>query len=362
MKFRISALTMGIALGGLAWTGYAVAANSSDARSALAKQDGDADQSKQLEEVFQAAEKSYSLLKSGDTRLTYSFNYSNTRDARIDFANATGTNGTEVVTNFVRNTTDHTFTNTFSFDYGIWDNLTFSVRIPLVAKYSENKSVAAGSYISKEKTVYGVGDIGLSLRWQPFEVRPGRPSLTLNSSFNLKTGESPYEINPDKDLSTGSGYFSLGFGASLSHVLDPVVLFGSVGYNINFEETGLNQYQGDPTNRNLNPNQDTLTLSSVNPGDSYSMNMGFAYSLSYDVSMSASYQMSYSRESVFTFKDGRSVDAPSSTSGIINMSLGLRMSPTYIVNINAGFGLTEDSPDILLGFSLPLDLEGLKAE
>jgi hypothetical protein len=28
--------------------------------------------------------------------------------------------------------------------------------------------------------------------------------------------------------------------------------------------------------------------------------------------------------------------------------------------VNTGFGLTEDSPDMVLGFSMPLDISGLK--
>ena len=43
------------------------------AREALAKQEGDEDASQQLEEVFQAAEKNYSLQKKGSHSLNYSF-------------------------------------------------------------------------------------------------------------------------------------------------------------------------------------------------------------------------------------------------------------------------------------------------
>ena len=346
---------------GLLTAGSLQAASTDKAREALGKSNEDASQEKQLEEVFQAAEKSYSLLKSGDTRLTYSFDYSNFRDSRIDFVQAAGENSTTLVNNFVENSSENTFTNTFSFDYGIWDNVTLSVRIPLVAKYSDIKALEGRAYRNSEKEAYGLGDVSLSLRYQPFETKPGRPSLTLYSSLGTKTGDSPYEINLAKDLPTGSGYYSLGFGANMSHVLDPVVLFGSVGYTFNLPVTGIDQFRG-PQDQAVGRNQDEFILDKVDPGNSYNMSMGFAYSLSYDVSMSASYQMSYSESSKFEFNDGRKVDSATSTSGVVNMSLGLRLSPSYIVNVNAGFGLTEDSPDILLGFSLPLDLDGLKAE
>ncbi|CAM3531389.1 transporter [Parendozoicomonas haliclonae] len=360
MKFyRISTCILSAGL--LAATQVYGSSSTDDARAALGQQENDTSQEKQLEEVFQAAEKSYSLLKSGDTRLTYSFDYSNFRDSRIDFVQAAGENDTTIVTNFVENSSENSFTNTFSFDYGIWDNLTLSARIPLVAKYSDIKALEGRTYRNKDKTAYGLGDVSLSLRWQPFEVKPGRPSLTLYSSFSTKTGDSPYEMNLAKDIPTGSGYYSLGVGANMSHVLDPVVLFGSVGYTYNFKETGLDQFRG-PQDQQVGSAQDEFVLDAVKPGNSYNMNMGFAYSLSYDVSMSASYQVSYTEPSEFKFKTGREVESAASTSGVVNLSLGLRASPTYIVNVNAGFGLTEDSPDILLGFSLPLDLDGLKDE
>ena len=46
--------------------------------------------------------------------------------------------------------------------------------------------------------------------------------------------------------------------------------------------------------------------------------------------------------------------------GIMNFALGVRVSPKTIANVNVGFGMTELSPDILLGLSLPIDIEGAK--
>ena len=94
--------------------------NVDQAREALAKQAGDEDASRQLEEVFQAAEKSYSLQKKGSHSLNYSFDYSYTADQRLDL---------EITGGSVRNldvvpSATHNFTNAFSYDYGLLDNLT----------------------------------------------------------------------------------------------------------------------------------------------------------------------------------------------------------------------------------------------
>ncbi|KAF1052739.1 MAG: hypothetical protein GAK43_01764 [Stenotrophomonas maltophilia] len=301
------------------------------ARDALAKKDGDADSSKALEEVFQASEKSYTLLKKGERQLTYGLDYSMMKDTRIQQVKT----GDSVYSVLATSEAQHTFTNSFTFDYGIWDNLTFSLRLPFVAKYDTERDIHA----------YSLGDISATLRWQPWASVRGRPVTTLYATLGLPTGDSPFDMNPDDDVSTGNGYYSLGVGANVSYVIDPVVLFGSAGYTYNNKVDSIHQTQYGQE------------LQKVVPGDTLNFSMGMAYALSYDVSLATSYQM----KSRYHFAD-QSVESAAQTSAIMNFSLGLRTSPDYIVNINAGFGLTEDSPDVLLGVSLPLDIKGLKPQ
>ncbi len=306
-----------------------------DARQALTKKDDDADSAKALEEVFQAAEQSYTLLKKGERTLTYGVDYSLVRDTMIE----TVQRGTDSYSVIGQSEAQHTFTNSFTFDYGVWDNMTFSVRPPLVAKFDTERDMNA----------YSLGDISASLRYQPWASIAGKPVTTLYATLGLPTGDSPYEMNIDDDLSTGSGFYSLGFGSNMSYVVDPVVLFGSLGYTINFADTDISQVRGG------------RLLNKVEPGDTISASMGFAYALSYDVSLSASYQMAYTLADKYYFQD-QTVEGTEQTSAVMNFSLGLRTAPDYIVNVNAGFGMTEDSPDVLLGVSVPLDIKGLKAE
>ncbi|MCP5160518.1 MAG: transporter [Hahellaceae bacterium] len=304
------------------------------ARDALAKQEGDADSAKQLEEVFQAAEKNYSLLKKGGTSLTYSFDYSYFGDQRLDI---------EIVNSSVRNldvtpSASHTFTNTFSIDYGLLDNVTLSARIPFSSKYDTQSELSNND----------LGDVSLSLRWQPIPYVPGKVSYTVFGSFKTKTGVSPYEINVNRALASGSGYYSASAGLSASKVLDPVVLFGSTSFSYAFEEDGLNQVRG------------ARLLRSVTPGFSVSFSGGFSYSLSYDVSMSASFQLSYSDQTELLFQGGDKAVAQDQVSSLVNVSLGTRVSEKTIINTNFGFGLTEDSPDVLIGVSMPINIAGLK--
>jgi hypothetical protein len=348
VKLHLSLLLIALSAMG---TSLVQADDVSQARDALTKQASDADTEKALEEVFEAAESSYSLLKQGNFGLNYSFDYSYYGDQRLNLimspqldANGDPTGPSDIVSADVSPSASHTFTNSFSLDYGLLDNLTIGGRLPLVAKFDTEEDL----------TNFAMGDLSATVRWQPWGIVPGTISKTLFGSLKLKTADSPYEIDPNKNLATGSGYYSISGGGSVSKVLDPVVLFGSGTYAYNIPETDLNQVRGD------------AILREVHPGSSLSGSMGFAYSLSYDVSLSVSFQASYNDATKFEFvmvrgnqKMNRTVG--SQVTGIMNFALGVRISPKTITNINVGFGMTESAPDFMVGFSMPIDFEGIKA-
>lgn len=303
------------------------------AREALTRNEDDADSAKQLEEVFQAAEKNYSLLKKGEFSLTYSFDYSYFGDQRLDL---------DIDDNRIRNidvvpSAQHTFTNTFTLDYGLLNNLTVSSRFPLISKFDTQDEL--------DNT--DIGDVSFTLRWQPFAYVPGKMSTTLFGTVSTVTGTSPYEIDVQRQLSTGSGYYSFSAGGSFSKVLDPVVIFSSLSFTYNLPEDGLNQVRG------------ARVLDKIDPGSSLSLSGGFAYSLSYDVSLSMSAQVSFSDESSLTFTNGDEAIIQDQLSALVNFALGVRVSDKNIVNTSVGFGLTEDSPDVLIGISMPINFDGL---
>lgn len=311
------------------------ASSADQAREALEQKETDVTQEKNLEEVFQASEKQYSLLPAGQMTMNFGANYSYFRDDRIDIN--IDDNGN--INRFrIENDAQHSFGADLSIDYGIWNNLTFNTRLPVVYKYDTQKDVSQAA----------LGDVSFSLRYQPFPVKVGAANTTLYATLSTATGDSPYEINTNTEVSSGKGYYSFGGGVSMSKVVDPVVLFGSVGYTHALDADNLKQSRG------------ARILEAVETGDSLSFSMGLAYSLSYEVSLSASYQQSYNFDTVFRFSNNESANSEDSTSSVINTSLGLRTARNRIINISFGYGLTEDSPDVLLGFNVPVDIIGLK--
>lgn len=315
------------------------------ARDALKQKSTDASTEKDLEKVFQSVEKNYSLSKKGQYAMNYDLGYSFYRDKQIDIA--LDPNGSSVQRLRIQDDAQHSFTNTFDISYGLRDNLTLSMSLPLQYKID---SVGG-------KEAVGLGDVSFGLRWQPIPLTRGLPTTTFFSSLSTATGDSPYEINSAKDLATGKGYYSLSAGVSVSKVTDPIVLFGSASLTVGNGTSGLNQNQGG------------RILQSFSPGQTLSSSFGFAYSLNYDVSMSASYQQSISTNARYTFlqnEDGTlsqvAFNAPTQLSSMLNYTLSLRTSPKRVVNVSVGFGLSEDTPDVNLGLSMPLEFLGLAQE
>ena len=307
------------------------------AAQALQQKEGDATRETNLQEVFTSNERQYSLIKKGEISTFYDLDYSYYRDTQINAA----VNQGSLYQLRVDEDASHTITNTFTLQYGVLDNLTFSASVPLIAK-SDNL---------KDTTAAGLGDINFGARWEPFPLKAGRLPLILFGSLSTKTGDSPYEINPNTDLSTGKGYYSAGIGASTRKYIDPVVLFASASANYGFKESGLNQQRGGGS-------ETIRTLDSFEPGITAGFSFGFAYSFNYDVSMTMSYQQSFNTNTSFSYTSGESFDSPAQTSSMFSIALGVRVSPETIVNGTLGIGLTEDSPDVSLGLSFPLDILG----
>lgn len=314
------------------------------AANALQQKEGDATQETNLQEVFTSSERQYSLIKKGEISSFYDLDYSYYRDSQINASLDEG----QLYQLRVDEDASHTITNTFTAQYGVLDNLTLSASIPFIAK-SDNL---------KDTTTAGLGDINLGARWEPFPLKAGRLPLILFGSISTKTGDSPYEINPETDLSTGKGYYSVGLGASTRKYIDPVVLFASVSANYGFKESGLNQIRGGGNTQGEGLTGSNRVLDTFDPGITGGFSFGFAYSFNYDVSLTMSYQQSFNTNTSFTYTSNEKYEAADQTSSMFAIALGVRVNPETIVNGTLGIGLTEDSPDVSLGLSFPLDILG----
>jgi hypothetical protein len=226
-------------------------------------------------------------------------------------------------------------TNTFSADYGVRDNLTANVTLPLISRYADT---AARSGMSNS-----IGDIGVGARWQPFEAKRDQPGLTVTGNVRLPTGRSPFKIIAGSGEATGSGVGAATVGLNVNKIVDPVALFGSVNFTASLPAKNLWQVNG------------SRILTRVAPGPSVGFGLGFAYALSYGISTTISFQEAISAGSKLRFADGLEAKTHMQTSGILNMGLGYRISPKTTVNFSVGIGLTPDSPNLIVGMNVPLN-------
>lgn len=296
------------------------------------------EKSQSVEDILSAAGRQYSLLRKGTVGLSYSFGYSYYSGDVIDESTV------------VLRRVNHNFTNTISAEYALFNNLTLSSNFPFVYKYNK-----VGTDESLDVT--DLGDLSLGLAWQPFKAGGRIPSTIFSLGVNFPTGSSPYEINYNDELSTGSGHYALQAGVSLSKVIDPLVAFGSLSYTYGFRESGLSQIIYEDPNDTSN----RIYLTEVKPGSSIGLAFGFGYALSYQASMNLSGQLGYSLGSKYTNTGSGGASTESSTGSSLSSSLsigtGWRITAARSVYASMGIGLTNNDPDVSISLKFPFEFE-----
>ena len=308
------------------------AATSDAVRDALAKKEGDADNTTLLKETLTAVDKQYSLIRKGKVQLNYELGYTYIGQEKINTDLSSGT-----ATLFsIENTNSHTITNTILADYGVLNNLTANVTVPFISRYSDSAGFSGVSHT--------IGDLGLGVRWQPQEVKRDEVAYTITGGVRLATGTSPYKVDINKGLATGSGVNTFNIGANMTRIVDPVALFGSLNFGYGLKAKHLNQQLYG------------ATLHEVKPGASFGFGLGFAYALSYKITTSFAFQESIQARSTLTLDGGTKVQTQTQSAGILSIGAGYRMSPKTTVNVTVGAGLTAAAPNLSLTVSLPLSL------
>lgn len=298
------------------------------------------EKSQSVEDILSAAGRQYSLLRKGTVGLSYTFGYSYFSGDAIDELSDGGIG--------VRRRVNHNINNTIAVEYALLNNLTLSSNIPFIYKYDK-----VGTAESLDVT--DLGDINLGVAWQPFKAGGSIPATIVSFGVSLPTGSSPYEINYENELSTGSGHYGVSLGVSLSKVVDPLVAFGNFSYSYSIPESGLSHiiYE-DPTNP-----ASKIYLTEVKPGGSLGLAFGFGYALSYQASMNLSAQFGYSFGSEYTNESttgGASTSKTgSSLSSSLNIGTGWRITAARSISTSVGIGLTNNDSDVSLSLRFPFE-------
>ena len=310
------------------------AGSSDDARNALQKKEGDVDNAKLLKDTLTAVKKDYTLIPQGKFSLVYDAVYNYLGQQQID---AQFSDNTLTLFN-IENEAQHQLTNQVSVDYGLRDDVTLNMSVPVVSQYASNSNF--------QGFTNSFGDIGLGARWQPLgRTSSSWPTLTLNAGLRLPTGNSPFKGIADMGNATGAGFTQGNLGINFNKVIDPIALFGSLTMNVGMPAKHLSQIRGSET------------LKEVKPGSGIGFAFGYAYSLTYTVSTTVSFQESWSRGTHLSFADGSTTSTLQQTAAVLSLGLGVRVSPKTTISTTLGIGLTAQTPNFSIDVNFPLQFD-----
>lgn len=215
--------------------------------------------------------------------------------------------------------------------YGLLDNVEFDLTVPF--SYEEQDSVPnvlINRRSHHERT--GLGNITVGLRHAAWREDGTLPDVILSLTSTIPTND---------DRLFGSRFWGIGTFMTLVKTIDPVVLFGSLGYATTIGLSGSDQIP-------------------------YSLGMGFSLNDRVSFSMSMSGAAGISRTKNATLKAGNNdnviVDKPFTFSSpdinTMQFSSTIQVKKNLSVEPFVSFGLTKESPDFAIGIRLPYRLEG----
>jgi Putative MetA-pathway of phenol degradation len=198
--------------------------------------------------------------------------------------------------------------------YGLLNDLEADLRVPFV--YADQKVDLGVSRFTSDDA--GLGDVAAGLRYQVWRERGAAPDVVLSVEGKAPTGDEPF---------LGTGHWNVGGSISLVKTLDPVVLFGRVGYTA------------------------TLASGGRDPGDEVFYQLGVGYSLNDRVSLSTQLI-----GAVIGHSSGDDDDTTVRRSNLNILSLQLSVTALVTkrlyVEPTVNFGLSDDAPDVIAGVRL----------
>lgn len=173
----------------------------------------------------------------------------------------------------------------------------------------------------------GIGNIELGITKQFLHDNGTVPALL--GSLRWRNGSSS---NSDNTLTgVGSSFDSTQVALTAVKRLDPLVFVGSVSYTANQSKSinGQRIEPGDMVGMSLS------SILAVSPSTSLSMGLNIARSGEFEI-------------------NGTKAPGSDVSLAVLDLGYSFLLSPRTLLSVNAGIGLTENSPDYTLGVSLPV--------
>lgn len=257
----------------------------------------------------------------------------------------------------VREVKRNTFTASLTGRYGLTNRLEIEAKLPYVYRsdsvISRPYNIGASQDSLLESTGSGIGDFEVTGRYQLNDGGLDKPYYVGTLRFKSRTGKDPFEVMTvansnlaqrelQKELPTGSGFYTLQPGLTVLYPTDPVVFFGGISYQYNFKRSNLS----------LNTDAGRIPVGEIKPGDVIGVNFGMGLSLN----DRSSFSIGYDHASVGKTKQNRSaaVNSVRTELGTLLIGYSYRFSPNASLNVSLGAGITRDTPDMTLSIRVPI--------
>ncbi|AZL68846.1 MULTISPECIES: hypothetical protein [Pseudomonas] len=245
--------------------------------------------------------------------------------------------------------------------YNVDQRWQFDINAPIVYRESTYSSGGAGgaAAANSEGTVTRdptLGDVNVGVAYKFIDESENWPDAVATLRIKAPTGKDPYGIklrqDPGndnlaipEDLPTGNGVWSITPGISLVKTFDPAVLFGSLSYTYNVQDSFSD----------ISPQVNSKVKGDVKLGDSWQIGGGIAFALNERMSMSFSVTDQFASKSKIRPDGGDWQSISNSDYNAANFNVGLTFAATDNLTIvpNLAIGLTEDAPDFSFSLKFP---------
>ncbi|PMZ77079.1 transporter [Pseudomonas sp. FW305-70] len=238
----------------------------------------------------------------------------------------------------------------------------FDLNVPVVYRQSTYQSGGGNSgaaNVTTEDTVKQdptIGDVNFGIAYKFLDESANTPDAVLTLRVKAPTGKDPFGIKlvrvdensnlaVPESLPTGNGVWSITPGISLVKTFDPAVLFGSLSYTHNLEESF----------DDISSNPALKTPGKVRIGDSFQIGAGIAFALNEKMSMSFSVSDLVQRKSQLKEDGGdwQSVVSSDANAGYFNIGMTIAATDRLTIVPNLSIGMTDDAPDFQFSLKFP---------
>lgn len=262
----------------------------------------------------------------------------------------------------VREVKRNTITPSLTGRWGITNRFELEAKLPYVyrsdsvvqRKYFDASDVNNSRDQVFNSTGHGIGDIEFTGRYQLNDGGVDNPYYIATLRLKSRTGKDPFEVETDavappnisnelqKELPTGSGFYTIQPGLTLLYPADPAVFFGSISYQHNIKRSNVS----------MNTTNGPVHIGDISPGGVFGFNFGMGLALNERSSFSIGYDHSSVGKTKINGSTG--LNAVTTQLGTLLIGYSHRLNKTTSLNVSVGAGVTRDTPDVQLSVRLPM--------